>query len=284
MVRSAPDASRGDIQWDPEGVIDAQALNDLHAVVHLAGEPIGRRWIGKRKQRIRDSRVDGTALLARTLAGLARPPQVLVSASAVGFYGDRDDEVLTEASPPGFGFFPETAVLWEAAAKQAEAAGTRVSILRQGWCSPDGRRAREDAARLQGGCGCTAGERESVAELDLAGRSRTGDPARIVDPPLPASSTPLRPTRYGMQNSPNPRQSAATPHAAACSSRGDGGALRRDGRHYAAGEPARYSRAPARPGLLLRAPRCRGCSQSGSGPMSPQCRVVGATPSPAARS
>jgi uncharacterized protein len=132
MVRSDADPSRGDILWDPQGQTDAEALNDVRAVVNLAGEPIGRRWIGQRKQRIRDSRVDGTSLLARSLAGLERPPKVLVSASAVGYYGDRGDEILTERSAPGVGFFPETAILWEAAAKEAELAGIRVAVLRQG--------------------------------------------------------------------------------------------------------------------------------------------------------
>lgn len=117
-----------DIRWDPAaGSIDAAALDGVDAVVHLAGESIASgRWTRARMQRIRESRTGGTALLARTLAGLDRVPAVLVSASAVGIYGDRGDELLTETSRPGSGFLPEVAVGWEASAEPARAAGIRV--------------------------------------------------------------------------------------------------------------------------------------------------------------
>ncbi|CAN5697703.1 TIGR01777 family oxidoreductase [soil metagenome] len=127
-----PDA----IRWDPaSGAIDASAFEGLDAVVHLAGENVGLRWSEERKRRIRDSRIGGTRLLAETLAGLERRPRVLVSASAIGVYGDRGDEVLgedaTPAGPPS-DFFVELGHEWEAATEPARAAGIRVVILRFG--------------------------------------------------------------------------------------------------------------------------------------------------------
>lgn len=111
------------IHWSPErGTIDAAALEGHDAVVHLAGEPIFGLWTANKKQKIRESRLRGTTLLARTIAGLKRPPSVLLSASAIGFYGDRPaDEVVTEQSPPGAGFLAEVAQEWEAAAEPARA-------------------------------------------------------------------------------------------------------------------------------------------------------------------
>jgi len=91
-----PAAGEPAVAWDPAaGTIDARALEGVDAVVHLAGEGIAGRWTAAKKARIRDSRVRPTALLAGTLARLARPPRVLVSASAIGWYGDRGDEILT---------------------------------------------------------------------------------------------------------------------------------------------------------------------------------------------
>jgi uncharacterized protein (TIGR01777 family) len=122
------------IRWDPDaGVIDSGGLEGVGAVVHLAGEGIGnKRWNDEQKAKIRDSRVRGTTLLAETLAKLSKPPKVLLSGSAVGFYGDRGDEVLTESSRPGGGFLADLCVAWEAAAGPAKEAGIRVSHLRTG--------------------------------------------------------------------------------------------------------------------------------------------------------
>src|SRR5437764_4964128 len=122
------------LQWDPaQGRIDAGGLEGVGAVVNLAGESIGaKRWNDDQKARIRDSRVRGTALLAETLAKLERPPKVLVSGSAVGYYGDRGDEVLTESSRAGDGFLAEVCRAWEAAADPAREAGIRVCHLRTG--------------------------------------------------------------------------------------------------------------------------------------------------------
>jgi uncharacterized protein (TIGR01777 family) len=127
VVRGKADGA-DEIHWDPmAGEIDAAALEGLDAVVHLAGASIaGGLWTRKRKSVIRDSRVLGTHLLAKTLADLRQPPSVLVSTSAVGFYGSRGDTVLTEAAGPGEGFLAGVVEEWEAAATPAARAGIRV--------------------------------------------------------------------------------------------------------------------------------------------------------------
>ena len=132
IVRGA--ATGDDATWDiGAGTIDTAALAGVDAVVHLAGEGIGtRRWSVEQKGRILDSRVDGTRLLATALAALDPPPAVLVSASAVGFYGDRGDEELTERSTAGTGFLADVVGGWEAATRQAKTAGIRVVHARSG--------------------------------------------------------------------------------------------------------------------------------------------------------
>src|SRR5918994_6234130 len=122
------------IRWDPAaGTIDVERLDGIDAVVHLAGAGIGdKRWSPSRKREIRESRTRGTELLARTLTGLARPPAVLVSGSAVGYYGDRGDEVLTETSGPGDDFLADLVQAWEAAAQPAVDAGIRTVFTRSG--------------------------------------------------------------------------------------------------------------------------------------------------------
>lgn len=122
-----------DAKWNPdEKTIDAAALEAHDAAVHLAGESIMGRWTDEKKRRIRDSRVKGTRLLAETLAQLERKPRVLVSASAIGFYGNRGDELLTEESAAGKDFLGEVCRAWEAATEPAEAAGMRVVHVRIG--------------------------------------------------------------------------------------------------------------------------------------------------------
>ena len=120
--------------WDPDGgTIDAAALEGIDAAVHLAGEGIAeKRWDDEQKRRILESRTKGTTLLARTLASLDRPPTVLLSGSAMGVYGDRGDEILTEDSAPGDGFLPDVCRAWEAAAQPAIDAGVRTAFLRTG--------------------------------------------------------------------------------------------------------------------------------------------------------
>ena len=123
----------GDVGWDPAGgTIDRAGLDGFDAVVHLAGESIMGRWTAAKKRRVRDSRVNGTRLLCEALANRPTPPDVLVCASAIGIYGDRGDEVLTEASPPGDGFLAEVCEAWEAACRPAVEAGVRVVHARFG--------------------------------------------------------------------------------------------------------------------------------------------------------
>jgi uncharacterized protein (TIGR01777 family) len=119
--------------WDPmKGEPPADALRDCDAVIHLAGEPIAQRWNDDVKRRIRDSRVIGTTNLVEALSKLPQRPKTLISSSAIGYYGDRGDEVLTESSPPGKGYLPEVCIEWEKAAQTAEAFGMRVVRLRTG--------------------------------------------------------------------------------------------------------------------------------------------------------
>ncbi len=121
------------IYWDPDKRrIDASALRGHDVVIHLAGENIAGRWTEEKKKEIRNSRVNGTRLLAVSLAELGQPPKVLVCASAVGYYGNRGDEILTEESTPGEGFLAEVCKEWEAAAWPAIKKGIRVVHMRLG--------------------------------------------------------------------------------------------------------------------------------------------------------
>jgi uncharacterized protein len=128
------DATGAGPRWDPaKGAIDAGRLEGFDAVVHLAGESIaGGRWSASKKAAIRDSRIDGTRLLVGALTGLARPPRVLVTASAVGYYGSAADASLDESSPKGDGFLADVAADWEAASEPFAAAGGRVVHVRLG--------------------------------------------------------------------------------------------------------------------------------------------------------
>lgn len=132
VVRSG--GGKNTVRWDIDrGEIDAAGLEALDGVVHLAGEGIAeKRWTDDQKRKILESRTKGTALLANTVAALNDKPPVLVSGSAIGVYGNRGDEQLTEASAPGSGFLADVVVAWEAAAGPAEAAGIRVSKIRTG--------------------------------------------------------------------------------------------------------------------------------------------------------
>ncbi len=127
--RSGP----GYFRWpSPDAPFPAASLEGAGAVIHLAGETVAQRWSAEVKRRIRDSRVLGTQRLVEALAAMQERPQVLICASATGYYGDRGEEVLDETSPPGRGFLAETCVEWEKAAVQAEALGVRVVRLRFG--------------------------------------------------------------------------------------------------------------------------------------------------------
>jgi len=133
LVRRPP-RGEDEVRWDPAGgAIDAEALEGLDAVVHLSGENVaGGRWTDARKARLRDSRIGSTRLLASTLASLKRPPKVLLSTSAIGYYGSQDDRWLTETSPDDDDFLGRLAVDWEAAAAPAAEAGIRVVHPRLG--------------------------------------------------------------------------------------------------------------------------------------------------------
>lgn len=134
LVRDRARATGDDVYWSVErGELDAERLEGVDAVVHLAAQPIGaNRWTDAEMQRIRQSRVDGTRLLSEGLASLSDGPSVLVSMSGADYYGDRGDELLTEDSPPGTTFLAEVCVAWEAAADPARAAGIRVVHPRSG--------------------------------------------------------------------------------------------------------------------------------------------------------
>lgn len=122
-----------DAVWDPQsGELDRECLESANAVVHLAGENLGRRWNAALKQRLRDSRINSTRLLCESIAECQNPPSVLIAASAIGFYGDRGDEELTESSTPGSGFLAELVQDWESATTAAVTAGIRVVNLRIG--------------------------------------------------------------------------------------------------------------------------------------------------------
>jgi hypothetical protein len=134
LVRTTPTPGAAEVYWDPDAkTIATPALEGLDAVVHLAGENIATgRWNPAKKRRIRDSRVQGTRVLCDALAQLVDPPKILVSASAIGYYGDRGDRIMREESRPGTDFLAEVCREWEAATAPAEERGLRVVHLRIG--------------------------------------------------------------------------------------------------------------------------------------------------------
>lgn len=134
LARGGSATDAGTASWEPTtGAIDREKLDGLDAVVHLAGANIaGQRWSDAWKREIRDSRVGPTGRLCAALAALPSPPRVLVSSSAIGYYGDRGSDVLTEASAPGTGFLSDVGVEWEEATAPAAHAGIRVVLARTG--------------------------------------------------------------------------------------------------------------------------------------------------------
>src|SRR5215468_5723814 len=127
--------------WEPAAESPpAEAWEGVEAVIHLAGEPVAAaRWTDEQKRRIRDSRVKGSRSLVAGMRATPRPPKVLISASAVGFYGDRGDEILNESSAPGSGFLSEVCLDWETEVARARELGVRVAFVRTGVAlSPSG--------------------------------------------------------------------------------------------------------------------------------------------------
>lgn len=133
LVRHAPN-SESEIEWSPDRYsIAISRIEGFDAVYHLAGESIASgRWNEEKKRKIRESRTKGTKLLADAVANLSQPPKTLISASAIGYYGDRGDELLTETSPPGNDFLADVCVEWEKATEHARAKGVRVVNTRFG--------------------------------------------------------------------------------------------------------------------------------------------------------
>ena len=129
LVRGAA-AGKNQIAWEPGKPLTLSSSFD--AVIHLAGESVVGRWTEAKKKRIRDSRVQGTTTLADAVARMEKKPRVMIAASAIGFYGDRGEEVLTENGASGTGFLAEVCRQWEAASEPAEKAGVRVVHIRTG--------------------------------------------------------------------------------------------------------------------------------------------------------
>ncbi|MCX4968897.1 TIGR01777 family oxidoreductase [Streptomyces sp. NBC_00654] len=129
-----PARAGDEVEWDPgRGYVDVAGLVGCDAVVHLAGAGVGdRRWTEAYKREIRDSRVLGTAAIAEAVASLDTPPRILLSGSAIGFYGDTGDRAVDESAPPGEGFLPSVCEEWEAATAAAEEAGVRTVHARTG--------------------------------------------------------------------------------------------------------------------------------------------------------
>jgi uncharacterized protein (TIGR01777 family) len=131
LVRRPPRGA-GEIQWDPAKSVAPETVSGYDAIIHLAGETIIGHWDARKKQRIRDSRINSTHNLAQALAQAAQKPRVLISASAIGYYGNRGDERLTENSRPGSNFLATVCRDWEAETKPVAEAGVRTVQLRIG--------------------------------------------------------------------------------------------------------------------------------------------------------
>ena len=159
LVRGRPDP--GQVHWDPDtGELDVADLAGTDAAIHLAGVGIFSRWNADHKRAMLDSRVKGTRLLASRLAALDRKPAVLLSGSAVGYYGDRGDEILTEESGRGGGFLADLCAQWEVATGPAADAGIRTVLLRSGI--------------VQAGDGGALGTQLPIFKLGAGGRLGSG--------------------------------------------------------------------------------------------------------------
>jgi uncharacterized protein (TIGR01777 family) len=131
LVRRPP-CGENELQWDPAHAISPELVSGFNAAIHLSGESVAGRWNATKKQRIRESRAVSTTNLSAALAQADKPPQTFICASAIGYYGNREDEVLTEDSPSGTGFLAEVSRDWEAATQPASNVGIRVANIRIG--------------------------------------------------------------------------------------------------------------------------------------------------------
>jgi uncharacterized protein (TIGR01777 family) len=196
LVRREVSPGQDAVSWSPDdGEIDARGLEDVDAVVHLAGEGIGdHRWTEGHKARVLSSRVRGTHLLAEAIAGVDRPPKVMISGSAVGYYGYLGADSMTEASPLGDGFLADVIEQWETAAEPAAKAGIRVVRIRSGVVlSPKGGALRKQLLPFKLGVGGKLGsgdqylswislEDEIGAIEFLLGRDDISGPVNITSP------------------------------------------------------------------------------------------------------
>jgi uncharacterized protein len=196
LVRRDPRPGSKEIEWDPgRGRIEPRALEGADAAIHLAGiDLVGRRWTEQHKARALDSRVRGTRLFSEALAALDAPPQALVSSSAIGYYGDRGDEVLTEDSGPGTGFMSNLCHAWEGQTEPARAAGIRVVNTRTGLVlDPSGGILRRMLLPFRAGMGGRLGRGDQWwswitledyvrAVLHLVGEVRASGPVNLVAP------------------------------------------------------------------------------------------------------
>lgn len=176
LVRRASGAS-DEVSWDPErGQLAANAFDGVFGVVHLAGESVNGRWSTDKKERILKSRVDGTRLLAQAIAKAPQPPQVFVSASAIGYYGDRGNDELSESEPPGNDFLANVCLAWEREAQAVDSVCRRVHPRIGIVLGPDGGALTEMARPIRLGVGGKLGSgRQWVSWISLV------DLARLIE-------------------------------------------------------------------------------------------------------
>ena len=185
LLRSERGIEAGDVVWDPASDVPppAAALDGADAVVNLAGEPIAHRWSEERKRAIRESRLRSTEGLARAVQALQRKPQVFLSGSAVGYYGDRGDALLDESSAPGSDFLARVCVEWEGAAAPVAEAGVRLVLLRSGIVLSPGGGALERLLPIfrLGGGGPLGSGRQWMSWISLADHVRAMEHALFTE-------------------------------------------------------------------------------------------------------
>jgi uncharacterized protein (TIGR01777 family) len=184
LLHSPRNAEPGDVVWDgAREPLPPSALDGADAVIHLAGEPVARRWTDARKRAIRESRVRSTEQLAQTIRAMSRKPRVVLSGSAVGYYGNRGDELLEESAPSGSGFLAGVSVEWERAAAPIADAGVRLVMLRTGIVlgAEGGALARLLPIFRLGGGGPLGNGRQWMSWIGLADHVRAMEHALFTD-------------------------------------------------------------------------------------------------------